>query len=74
MESGDMDGFVFDLLCMADMYAHKCTKQQEKFDYYQRHVTPWRWEDCQAAFELLRETGRYFELRRAWINGEARDA
>lgn len=44
---------VLDLVEMYDMYAMKCTRQEEKFDYYRRNGIPWTWEDCEAAAVLL---------------------
>jgi hypothetical protein len=48
-------GNIFALLELADMYANKCTKQEEKFDYFRRNGCVWRWVDCEAAYDLLRE-------------------
>lgn len=66
----DVDpAYLDDLLHMADMYAHECTKQEEKFRWWQSNGCDYRWQDCQAAYELLKETGQYFELRQQWLKG-----
>ena len=54
------------LLEMADMYASKCTRQQEKFSYYRRNGIDWRWEDCEAAWQLLAELPDKWQLLSAW--------
>lgn len=45
-----------ELIDMADMYAGVCTRQEEKFQFWRGEGCPWRWEDCEAAFDLLIET------------------
>lgn len=54
------------LLCMADLYAHKCTQQYEKFDYYRRNGVTWSWYDCEAAYQLCTEHfgGLYWSARK----------
>ena len=68
-----VDSDMMDMIHMADLYTNKCTRQQEKFEYYQRNGITWRWEDCQAAFELLREHyGDYWlwQLMQDWRRGK----
>lgn len=55
-----------DFLAMADMYASTCTQQEEKYADFQRRGYTWRWEDCRAAFDLVRELPNYWELVENW--------
>lgn len=55
-----------ELLAMADMFASSCTRQYEKYQDFQRHGYTWRWEDCEAAFGLVRELPDYWPLVEAW--------
>lgn len=55
-----------ELIHMADVYANKCTRQYEKFDHYKRSGIPWSWEDCEAAYELVRELPNYWGLMTAY--------
>ena len=57
---------LLELLEMADMYANKCTRQEEKFDYYRRNGITWRWRDCEAAWELVRGLDHWWALMDAW--------
>lgn len=50
-----------ELVDMADMYANTCTRQEEKFTSWIRWGCPWRWEDCEAAYDLIREQGSVIE-------------
>jgi hypothetical protein len=43
-----------ELLICADLYANKCTKQEEKFGYYADKV-PWTWADCEAAYVMFKD-------------------
>ncbi len=55
-----------DLIAMADMYASSCTRQQEKYQSFQRKGYTWRWDDCEAAYDLIRELPGYYELVEEW--------
>jgi hypothetical protein len=44
-----------DLLIKCDLYGFKCTKQEEKFDYYRRNGVTDTWADCEAAWDLVNE-------------------
>jgi hypothetical protein len=58
-----------ELLAMADMYASTCTRQEEKYQDWLRRGYTWRWEDCEAALNLLKEqfgTIEYSRMARAW--------
>lgn len=55
-----------ELIAMADMYASSCTRQQEKYTSFQRLGYTWRWEDCEAAFALIRELPDYWDRLEAW--------
>lgn len=70
-EECDKD-FLIELIWKSDMYANKCTKQQEKFNYYQRNGIEWTWEECIAAHQILKETGEYWLIMEAWRRGELR--
>jgi hypothetical protein len=54
------------LIAMADMYASSCTRQQEKYESFQRRGYTWRWEDCEAAYDLIRELPDYWTLVEDW--------
>ncbi len=64
-----MDELTLELVEMADMYASKCTRQEEKFSYYQRNGIKWRWEDCIAAYDLIRELPNYWDIVQDWRRG-----
>jgi hypothetical protein len=55
-----------ELLAQADMYASTCTGQEEKYQDWLRRGYTWRWEDCVAAFQLVREMPNWWELVEAW--------
>jgi hypothetical protein len=55
-----------ELIAMADMYASSCTRQQEKYEGFQHKGYTWRWEDCEAAYDLIREVPNHWELVEAW--------
>ena len=55
-----------DLLIKADLYANKCTQQEEKFDHYRRNGCTDRWEDCQAAWELISARPDAYVLMQNW--------
>lgn len=56
-----------ELFAMAYMFASVCTRQEEKFSFYKNWTPcPWRWCDCEAAYELIR--GRYFNLADAYLD------
>lgn len=44
-----------ELFAMAHMYAHTCTRQYEKYQGFQNKGYTWNWDDCIAAFNLLKE-------------------
>lgn len=54
------------LLAMADMFASTCSRQQEKYQAFQLQGYTWRWEDCEAAYDLVRELPDYWSLVEAW--------
>lgn len=58
-----------ELIELADMYVSKCTRQEEKFMDFQRRGCAWRWEDCEAAYDLLRERADGWNLWDAWRRG-----
>jgi len=62
--------YIIELLEMADMYVSKCTRQEEKFDYYKRNGIPWIWDDCIAAYRLVRELPNNEELYYEWRKGK----
>lgn len=59
-----------ELFAMADMYANTSTRQQEKYTEWQRtYGFTWKWEDCMAALDLLKEelgVIGYFNAAREW--------
>jgi hypothetical protein len=63
---------LLELVEMADMYTSKCTRQEEKFDYYRRNGIAWSWQDCEAAWQLLRELPYSWALHDAWRKHGAR--
>lgn len=63
---------LLELIEMADVYANKCTRQKEKFDYYRRNGVAWTWGDCEAAHALLRELPYSWALMDAWRRHGAR--
>jgi hypothetical protein len=63
---------LLELVEMADMYMSKCTRQEEKFDYYRRNGIAWRWEDCEVAWQLLSELPYSWALHDAWRRHGAR--
>jgi hypothetical protein len=68
---------ILEYIEMADMYANKCTRQEEKFDYFRRTGIPWRWCDCEAAFALLGETlttGGRWAIMQDWKRGRVKAA
>lgn len=61
---------VLNLVELADLYASKCSKQEEKFDYYLRNGLDVRWVDCEAAYDLIRELSHYWFIVEAWRKGK----
>lgn len=56
-----------ELIAMADMYSSSCTRQEEKYESFQgMHGYTWRWADCVAAYDLIRELPDYWDLVEAW--------
>lgn len=59
-----------EMIDMADMYANVCTRQEEKFTTWIRWGCPWRWPDCEAAWDLVKNTDPYMPYRdgtrRSW--------
>lgn len=56
-----------ELIAMADMYASTCTRQEEKYKGFAgKHGYTWRWEDCIAAYDLIRALPDYWERVEAW--------
>lgn len=55
-----------ELIAMADMYASSCTRQEEKYASFQQYGYAWRWEDCEAAYDLVRALPDYWTLVEAW--------
>jgi len=55
-----------EMIQMAYVYANLCTQQEEKYGYRNGdhmgwgarscYNLPWEWDDCEAAWELMKET------------------
>ena len=54
-----------ELFTMAYLFASDCTKQEEKFGARQRGGCPWRWVDCEAAYDLIKGP-QYYEMFRQY--------
>jgi hypothetical protein len=63
---------LLELVEMADIYTSKCTRQEEKFEYYRRNGIAWSWQDCEAAWQLLCELPNSWALHDAWRRHGAR--
>jgi hypothetical protein len=62
---------ILELLPLADMYANICTRQEEKFIEYRRQgKVSYSWEDCIAAYDLLKDLSGYWEFFALWKTTE----
>lgn len=66
MTTTDLDADLSELIAMADMFASTCTRQEEKYQSMLQRGYTWRWEDCKAAYELIRERADWYALMEAW--------